>query len=161
MNNPPSRDLDHARLWRDHEFAVSAALCIWANYHVTPTMNRAYKELGFSRDDCNVLIALWLYQDLTASDICFLQGRPRNSISRAVVRLTENGYIQGIIDADDARKTNLSMTDAGHKIMASLIPIFVERQKLMMRRLKGKQQQALHSLLAISMEDTKRWAEDM
>lgn len=161
MNHVPVRDLEHNLLWDRHEFALSNALCIWANYFVVPTMTRAETSLGLNRDDCNVLISLWLYETVTASDICFLVGRPRNSISRAVNRLLERKYIKAAPNSEDARKSDLTMTNDGKAVMSELVPIFAERQNLMLRRLGKRQQVALHRLLSETLKDASRWAEDL
>ena len=124
-------------------------------------MTRAETSLGLNRDDCNVLISLWRYETLTASDICFLVGRPRNSISRAVNRLLKRSYIRTAPNSEDARKSDLTMTNAGEAAMSQLIPIFAERQSVMLRRLGKRQQVALHRLLSEALKDASRWAEDM
>ena len=63
-----------------------------------------------------MLLCLAHYSELTAQDVARITRRPRNSISRAVHRMLDLGFLKRVPDPSDARQAKLQITNEG-KIM--------------------------------------------
>ena len=63
-----------------------------------------------------MLLCLAHYSELTAQDVARITRRPRNSISRAVHRMLDLGFLKRVPDPSDARQAKLQITNQG-KIM--------------------------------------------
>lgn len=155
-----STALDVTSLCRDHAFAEALTICLWANYWSHRTITATENSFGLNRDDCNVLITLWRYRQLTASEIAQLNGRPKNSIGRAVKRLTEKKLAQIHADRVDSRKKNLRLTADGLTMMERLKPIFIDRQEDMLSRLDKNQRKIVRDLLFKTFVDLPTWQVD-
>jgi len=151
--------VDAAALCRDHEFAEAMAICLWANYWSLNSIATIERQFGLNRDDCNVILSLWRCGQLTATDISVINGRPKNSIGRAVKRLLDGGLIQTTVDNDDTRKKLLTMTPRGAEALESLKPIFTSYQETMLTRITPQQRGTIHRLLLKTFVDVGKWHE--
>lgn len=82
-----------------------------------------------------------------ASDICQLNSRPKNSISRAVAKLVARGAVVKLSKDGDRRKEILSLTPSGITLCESSTAIFIERQRELMQPLDYDERRMLESLL--------------
>lgn len=152
--------VDAADLCRDHEFAEAMAICLWANYWSLNSITRIERQFGLNRDDCNVILSLWRYGQLTATDISIINGRPKNSIGRAVKRLLDSDLIQTTVDNDDTRKKLLRMTQRGSDVLEDIKPIFTSYQETMLTHITPHQRDTIHRLLLKTFTDVNKWRED-
>ena len=149
--------LDAPALCSQHDFAQAMAICLWANYYSLNSISETEKQFLLNRDDCNVLLTLWRCNRTTATDISFLNGRPKNSIGRAVKRLLDRKLIDTATDEQDSRKKLLCITDSGTAIIEAIAPIFVRHQEAMLSRLSKAQRNSLHSAFLRTFTDLPHW----
>jgi DNA-binding MarR family transcriptional regulator len=149
--------MDAPALVSGHDFAQAMAICLWANYYSLNSISETEKEFLLNRDDCNVLLTLWRCKKMTATDISFLNGRPKNSIGRAVKRLLDRKLINTTADDQDSRKKLLQITDSGSEIVEAMAPIFIRNQESMLSRLSKAQRNSLHSAFIRTFTDLSQW----
>ena len=135
----------------------SYLLSLWGNYFSGPTAAELEQSHSLTRDDFNVLFTLSAAGPMTAADICLTNGRPKNSVSRAVIKMTGAGHIARQTDEHDRRKVGLSLTDQGRTLCADLMTIYVRRQEEMMANLTRAERGLLNELLRKSMLPPGRW----
>ncbi len=148
---------DALELCHGHEFAEALAICLWSNYYSLNSITATEKQFGLNRDDCNVLLTLWRYPQMTATDISYLNGRPKNSIGRAVKRLSDRQLVETTIDTEDSRRKLLHMTERGKELVESIKPIFVDNQEAMLARISVEQRKMIHRLMLDTFVDLKSW----
>jgi MarR family transcriptional regulator, temperature-dependent positive regulator of motility len=123
-------------------------IALWGSYFATPLFADMQRRHGLLRDEFAILASLHDYGALTAKTICVITGRPKNSISRAVTRLTATGRIRSVVNAADRREAILSLRAAGRRLYAAILPMCRERERRMLRPLTGRQQAQLDQILA-------------
>jgi DNA-binding MarR family transcriptional regulator len=95
-------------------------LLVIANRCMTPLYNELERRCGLSRDEAVVIISLSITTAATAQHVARYSGRPKNSISRAVVALEEKGLIRRSAHPEDGRASCLELTPAGHKMFKDI-----------------------------------------
>ena len=135
----------------------SYKLTLWANFFADPTFALIEQKFGLLRDEYNILACLTTYGPMTATSVCLVTGRPKNSVSRAVDRLTRRRLIDRRPDATDRRQAILSIRPDGRAAYHEALPLFVEREKLMLGALNRTERKALSDLLTKLMESHANW----
>ena len=77
-----------------------------------------------------------------------MTGRPRNSISRAVHRMLQEGYLNRSPDPDDGRQAILKITAKGRRLHERIVPKFVERENDILASLTNDERRSLDRLLS-------------
>lgn len=159
MRKPDTTDFDRLvrRMLDNSPMRDSYLLSLWGNYFSGPTAAELEQSHGLTRDDFNVIFTLNAAGPMTAADICLANGRPKNSVSRAVIKMTGAGHIARAVDAHDRRKVDLSLTDQGHALCEELMAIYLRRQEEMMANLTRPERDLLNVLLQKSMVSPGRW----
>ena len=109
-------DLDYSNIFEAVEFPDAYKVSYLANAIVFPTYEDVRKDFGLVRSEYHLLLCLAHYSELTAQDVARITRRPRNSISRAVHRMLDLGFLKRVPDPSDARQAKLRITKEG-KIM--------------------------------------------
>ena len=109
-------DLDYSNIFEAVEFPDAYKVSYLANAIVFPTYEDVRKDFGLVRAEYHLLLCLAHYSELTAQDVARITRRPRNSISRAVHRMLDLGFLKRVPDPRDARQAKLRITKEG-KIM--------------------------------------------
>ena len=109
-------DLDYSNIFEAVEFPDAYKVSYLANAIVFPTYEDVRKDFGLVRAEYHLLLCLAHYSELTAQDVARITRRPRNSISRAVHRMLDLGFLKRVPDPSDARQAKLQITNEG-KIM--------------------------------------------
>jgi DNA-binding MarR family transcriptional regulator len=109
-------DLDYSNIFEAVEFPDAYKVSYLANAIVFPTYEDVRKDFGLVRAEYHLLLCLAHYFELTAQDVARITRRPRNSISRAVHRMLDLGFLKRVPDPSDARQAKLRITKEG-KIM--------------------------------------------
>jgi MarR family transcriptional regulator, temperature-dependent positive regulator of motility len=130
-----------------------------ANFLVGPVYEEIARVHGLARSEFVVLFCLQHLGTLTAQDICEITGRPKNSISQAVTKLTNAGYISRRPDAADARRLYLTPTAAGRKLYEQAIPLFRRRESEMLAVLSDREQEQFLKLLGKLTLRSDGWAD--
>lgn len=98
--------------------------------------------------------------DASASDVVALTGIPKNSVSRAVAKLMEEGMLKREPHELDGRKSVLRLTRKGRKVYDELLPKFVARQERMLAVLSAQELKEFDRLLNKLVERDDDWATD-
>ena len=127
MSNKERPDL--TKIIERIEFPDSYRMSFIINTLVLPAYDDIKQRLGFNRGDCVLLMCLAHYEELTAQDVVAMSRRPRNSISRSVHRMLEEGYLSRSPHAEDKRQVWLRITDKGRQLHQELIRNFIELEQ--------------------------------
>ena len=109
-------DLDYSNIFEAVEFPDAYKVSYLANAIVFPSYEDVRKDFGLVRAEYHLLLCLAHYSELTAQDVARITRRPRNSISRAVHRMLDLGFLKRVPDPNHARQAKLRITKEG-KIM--------------------------------------------
>lgn len=134
-------------------------MSLWSGFYTGPVFAEIERSFALYRDENNVLFSLANYGPLTAKSISDFLGRPKNSISRAVERLTRRNLIRGEVDPLDRRRVLLTISNEGIELHRRTMALFKARQEIMLRSLTPVERVALDRILAKLMEDAKSWIE--
>ncbi|MEC7302219.1 MAG: MarR family transcriptional regulator [Pseudomonadota bacterium] len=118
-----------------------------ANRLVLPAYDDIKLAYGLSRGEYLLLFCLSYIEELTAQDVAEMTGRPRNSISRAVHRMLDEGYLKRSPDPTDGRQALLRITAKGERLHKRILPLFEEQEAKMLDNLTSEERKLLDSLL--------------
>jgi len=119
-----------------------------ANSLVLPVYDDIKRDHGLSRGEYLLIFCLSYSEELTAQDVADITGRPRNSISRAVHRMLQEGYLTRSPDPDDGRQALLRITPKGRRLHQQIVPRFAEREGELLGVLSDDERRKLDQLLA-------------
>jgi DNA-binding MarR family transcriptional regulator len=134
-------------------------ISLWSNFFNEPTYAVIERNHGLLRDEFNTLFCLANYGPITARNICLVMGRPKNSVSRAIERLSRKGMISRRADPNDRRKTVLTLNSKGRAAYEKTNSLFLEREALMLRSLNKADRRALSRILGKLMNAYPDWCE--
>lgn len=129
-----------------------------ANFFREPIFKHVGSEYGLTQAEFLVIFCLAHMPGVNSVDICRVTGRPRNSISRAVIELQRKRYIARDTDADDRRRGLLRLTALGQRIYEAIIPLFQARQDAMISVLSPDERATLDTLLTKLVDRNDDWA---
>ena len=92
-----NESLDYSNIFEAVEFPDAYKVSYLANAIVFPTYEDVRKDFGLVRAEYHLLLCLAHYSELTAQDVARITRRPRNSISRAVHRMLDLGFLKGFL----------------------------------------------------------------
>jgi DNA-binding MarR family transcriptional regulator len=136
------------RLIAEKDDWIGFRMILLGNYFAAPPFSQLQKKYGLLRDEFVVLANLNNYGPLTANVICGLSGRPKNSISRGVIKLTSQEMITAKTDPSDRRNVILTITEKGRSLFEEAIDHFREREELIFGCLTAGEKRTLDRLLA-------------
>lgn len=114
---------------------------------VGPGYDEVRRETGLIRAEYLLLLCLSFEPVLTAQDIARMTRRPRNSISRAVHRMLDEGYIDRAPDPDDGRQSQLTITDKGRQMQQRIEQILLQRESEVIGVLTDAEHASLEGIL--------------
>ena len=123
-----SESLDYSNIFEAVEFPDAYKVSYLANAIVFPTYEDVRKDFGLVRAEYHLLLCLAHYSELTAQDVARITRRPRNSISRAVHRMLDLGFLKRVPDPSDARQAKLQITKEGKIMHKKISAYLVERE---------------------------------
>ena len=118
-----------------------------ANRLVLPVYEEIKQVHGLSRGEYLLLFCLSHTRELTAQDVAEITGRPRNSISRAVHRMLEEGYLTRSPDPSDGRQALLRITGKGREVNDKILPRFRQQEERILNNLNPDERTVLATLL--------------
>ncbi|QIE24138.1 hypothetical protein SBC1_20300 [Caballeronia sp. SBC1] len=130
---------------------------LWSNYYTEPCFSVMTRDFDVGRDEFNVLSCLSSYGSMAAKTICEVTGRPKNSISRAVTRLSERKMIRRKINTLDRRESSLILNESGRKLYERVVPVAIERQSTMLSGLSASERALLDQVLNKLMQFRHEW----
>ena len=134
-------------------------ITLWANFFAGPIFLDIEVQFGLLRDEFNVLACLHDFGPLAAKHVCALTGRPKNSVSRAVNRLTRRGLIGSRSDLRDRRQNVLRIEAEGRDLYERTLPRFVAREAAMLAPLSAGERGQLDRLLGKLMAAHADWSQ--
>lgn len=137
----------HARLWRN-PCGFSARFNYLGLRYNTPLYGWVEERFGLSRAEFVVIYSLGLMDGVTASEIAASTAFPKNTLSRAVNRITKLGFIERHEDENDRRQHNLTLTPEGRALLDEAIPQFASLEAEMLAPLSLIEQETLSALMA-------------
>lgn len=129
----------------------------WSGFYTNPVFVEIERRFGLLRDENNILFCLVNFGPLTATRICEVLGRPKNSVSRAVERLLHRKLISRSPARLDRRRLVLVCTDAGRSMYEQTAQLFLEREAFMLRSLSPVERVALDQILGKLMDASQDW----
>ena len=123
-----NESLDYSNIFEAVEFPDAYKVSYLANAIVFPTYEDVRKDFGLVRAEYHLLLCLAHYSELTAQDVARITRRPRNSISRAVHRMLDLGFLKRVPDPDDARQAKLQITRKGKIMHQKISAYLVDRE---------------------------------
>jgi MarR family transcriptional regulator, temperature-dependent positive regulator of motility len=132
-------------------------LTLWSNYYTEPCFAVLSRDFDVGRDEFNVLSCLSSYGPMAAKTICEVTGRPKNSVSRAVTRLSERKMIRRKINPLDRRESALILNESGRKLYERVLPVAIERQTMMLSGLSSSERATLDKVLNKLMQFRHEW----
>ncbi len=149
-----TKDADAERLGRSisavfdrNDVRETFRISYLANRLVLPVYDDVKRLHGLSRGEYLLLFCLSYVEELTAQDVAEVTGRPRNSISRAVHRMLEEGYLTRTPDPTDGRQALLRITPKGQRLHNEIVPLFEQRQAELLAVLNADERNQLDRLL--------------
>ena len=130
---------------------------LWSNYYTEPCFSVMSRDFDVGRDEFNVMSCLSSYGPMAAKTICEVTGRPKNSISRAVTRLSERKMIRRKINPLDRRESSLMLNESGRKLYERVLPVAIERQSTMLSGLSSSERALLDQVLNKLMQFRHEW----
>ena len=106
-----------------------------------------FEEHGFTFLQYQILAWLRDGNVLNPSDICAQYRHNSGALTRVIDQLEEKGFIERLRRDRDRRKVELQLTEAGRKVIESLIPLVVEQLNLALQDFSSDEVQDLTRLL--------------
>jgi DNA-binding MarR family transcriptional regulator len=147
------------RILQRNEIALGYRIGYLFNHFSGPVYKWSAAELNIQRPEFATLFCIAHLPDASARDVAELTGIPKNSVSRAVGKLLDLGYIRRETDDSDARRALLTMTARGRKVYERILPQFRERQERMVSVLTREERAELDRLLDKLVERDDDWAQ--
>jgi len=97
------------------------------NRAVTAIYDEAFRDLGLTANQLNLLIAVSKMKKGTAKQVSAIMLMDPSTVSRNLERMRKEGWLRGRI-RDDARSRELSITDKGLKLLEKVFPIWRKAQ---------------------------------
>jgi len=147
MTVSKKKQLDVATFLDKVEFRDAALLSYVTSAIIIPTYDEIKNDFGIVRAEYLLLLCLSHFAVLTAQDVSRLTGRPRNSISRAVNRMLQKGYIKRAPDPNDGRQSKLTITASGRKLHRRIAKHMTLRKENILAALTANERKTLQTLL--------------
>jgi MarR family transcriptional regulator, temperature-dependent positive regulator of motility len=122
-------------------------LAVLANWYRGPGYKTVEEQFGLTEPECSALFCVGHAKNLTATDVCHITGRPKNSMSRAIHLLLQKKLLVRVDDKTDGRKKLLALTHEGHALFRKMVPIFLKTEAQILSPLTPSELSDLDKLL--------------
>ena len=148
--------ITEAKLWQNPCWLAFRLNYLALRYNV-PLYGWVERRYGLSRPEFVVIYSLGLRDGTLARDISVSSGFPKNTLSRAIAKLTKAGLILRGADPKDKRSQILRLSAKGRRIFDEALPHFVDFEERMRATLSAAEQDQLAKLLAKMVLDSVNW----
>lgn len=138
---------DLSQLFDAIEYPDAFKITYLANAIVFPAYADIKKDFGLVRAEYVLLACLSHFDVLTAQDVAQMSRRPRNTISRAVHRMLNEGYLNRAPDPNDGRQSRLQITPRGRQMHLEISEYLCRRQDAVLSNLTTDERKTLSQLL--------------
>ena len=145
MTNPKKPDL--TAIFDTIEYPQAYRITYLANAIVFPAYAAIKRDFGLVRAEYILLACLSHFDVLTAQDVSRISRRPRNTISRAVHRMLDEGYLDRAPDPNDGRQSKLRITPKGRLLHTKISEYLRRRQDEVLEPLSSEERDTLSKLL--------------
>ncbi|MGB1234856.1 MAG: MarR family winged helix-turn-helix transcriptional regulator [Planktomarina sp.] len=129
------------------EYPLTFRMTYLVNSIVFPARADIKRDFGLVRAEYILLLCLFHFDDLTAQDVATMSRRPRNTISRAVHRMLDEGYLERSPHPTDGRQARLRITDAGRAMHNDISAYLIRQQDHVLDGLDSDERATLSALL--------------
>jgi len=144
----------------DHNPILDAYLLNYlANFYVGPLLKVVETRQGLTRPEWIVLFCLTRHEGLNAQEISDVTGRPKSSISHAVIMLQKKKLLHRMADPADGRRQILKLTTSGRRAYQDLVLFFIDREEAMLSCLTAVERRTLRKLLLKMTDNMESWAQ--
>ncbi len=140
-------DEDLTQIFDTIEYPEAYRITYLANAIVFPAYSAIQKDFGLVRAEYILLACLSHFDALTAQDVARISRRPRNTISRAVHRMLDDGYLNRAPDPDDGRQARLRITASGRDLHVRISEYLRRRQDEVLGTLTTEERMTLSALM--------------
>ena len=138
MPKPPALDFDAFLPYR---------LSVLANT-VSQDISSEYEErFNLSVTQWRVMAILGRHAGLTARDVALRTAMDKVAVSRAVAGLAERKLLSRTISERDRREAHLRLTRSGRAIHDQIVPLALEHERRLLKRLTAEERHWLAHLL--------------
>lgn len=138
---------DLTRIFDTIEFPDAYRITYLANAIVIPGYDAVKRDFGIIRSEYFLLCCLSHFPELLAQDVARIARQPRNTVSRAVHRMLDEGYIERSPDPDHGRKALLSITRKGRALHEKIAVYLKARQDEVLGGLDQTERELFRGLL--------------
>ncbi|WP_136442147.1 MarR family winged helix-turn-helix transcriptional regulator [Pacificoceanicola onchidii] len=138
---------DLTRIFDTIEYPEAFRITYLANAIVFPAYAEIKRDFGLVRAEYILLACLSHFDILTAQEVARISRRPRNTISRAVHRMLQEGYLDRAPDPDDGRQARLRITASGRDLHSRISGYLRRRQDTVLGKLTDAERKTLSTLL--------------
>jgi DNA-binding MarR family transcriptional regulator len=147
---------DHVKILEQSEVRFGYRIAVLANWYRGPGYKLIEQRHGITEPECSVLFCVGHSDELTATDVCHITGRPRNSMSRAIHILKGKKLLSRDSDPSDARRKILRLTKQGQLLYRQIVPVFISRERHILESLSLSEISDLDRLLTKMITHTSR-----
>ena len=147
MTKDDSTQPDLTQIFDTIEYPLAYRLTYLANAIVFPAYAEIKRDFALVRAEYILLVCLSHFDELTAQDVARISRRPRNTISRAVHRMLDEGYLERAPDPVDGRQSTLRITPSGRSMHTRVSAYLARRQEVVLSGLTAEDRQTLSTLL--------------
>lgn len=151
-------DILHTKLWSN-----PCWLSFRINYLALHYNNPIYGLIGADHDllrpEFVVLYSLFLRDRTTLSEVVAGSGFPKNTLSRAIKKLTRLKLVRREGDLEDLRRVVLCLTEEGRAIVVAKMAPMIERERLMLETLSPAERMMLSDILSKLVIASRDWPE--
>lgn len=122
-------------------------LAVLSNWYRGPANKTIDAKFHLTDPETAVLFCIGHADRLTATDVCNISGRPKNSISRAIASLINKNLLGRSADLADARRKRLALSAKGRTLFEKVMAIFVKREQDVLQPLTPSELSDLDRLL--------------
>lgn len=127
-------------------------LSVLANLASTALAAHYSGRFGLGIPEWRVLAVLANEPGLSAAEVVERTAMDKVAVSRAVAALRRDGRIQRAVDAEDRRRSRLSLTAAGRAVYAEVVPFARRFERQLLAPLSAADRNALDRILARLLE---------
>lgn len=138
---------DLTRIFDTIEYPEAYRITYLANAIVFPAYDAIKRDFGLVRAEYILLVCLSHYDELTAQEVAQISRRPRNTISRAVHRMLDEGYLKRAPDPEDGRQARLRITGTGRALQQRISTYLTKRQEEVFSVLSAQERHSLSEIL--------------
>ena len=97
------------------------------------------KHFGIGIVEWRVLSMLAVEDRISANRVVQVVGLDKSAVSRSLQTLERDGYVSTVVDAKDARRYTVSLTDSGRELHDRVLVVALKREELLLSALKEEE----------------------